>query len=209
MFFNILNSVSNNMSSYSIRNYAHVTGKYLKFFGLATFSLRNEEVVVTPLDIACLSFNLVIGFFVLHLSLAYGIDQLAKSSVLLAIGILLTLVSGSVVILISMVCFFWHRHRIWTIVKLLDGALEKFKKIQVFADFKQYVVMFAVFFIISIVLVIVGIFVMAMWLGYSEKASVLTVFFYISIIFSVAMGWSLMLYLAIYLRLNLINQTIR
>lgn len=207
--FNELSSVSNIMSNYSIRNFAQTTGRYLKFLGLSTFTLRNEKILVTPFDITCLSFNLILGFYVFHLSLAHGVDQLTKSSVLLATGTLLTTTSGSVVILVSMVSVFCHRHRIWRIVLLLDGALEKFKRIHVVADFKHYIVMYVVFSVMAIVLVFAGIFVMAVWLGYSEKPAVLFIFFYLSIIFSASMGWSALFPLAIYIRLNLINQTIR
>lgn len=197
------------MSDYSIRNYAIVTGNVLKFIGLATFSLRDEKIVVTPFDFACLVFNILIGFFVFHSSLVYGIDRFKNSSTLLTIGVLLTMMSGSIVIIISMLCVFLNRHRIWKLVTSLDSSLNKIKRIHVVADFKRYVIMFLVFGVISIFLVFLGIFIMAVWLGYSNKIAVLVIYGYLSISFSASMGWSSMFHLAIYLRLNLINQTIR
>lgn len=197
------------MSDYSIRNYAVKTGDFLKFIGLATFSLRDEKVVVTPFDFACLVFNILIGFFVFHSSLVYGIDRFANYSILLAIGVLLTMMSGSVVIIISIFCVFWHRHRIWKLVTMLDLALVKIKRIKVVADFKRYIVMFAIFAAITVLFVAFGLFIMAVWLGYSDKVVVLLIYGYLSISFSASMGWSSMFHLSIYLRLNLINQTIR
>lgn len=197
------------MSDYSTRNYAVVTGNVLKFIGLATFSLRDEKIVVTPFDFACLVFNVLIGFFVFHSSLVYGIDRFANSSTLLTIGVILTMMSGSVVIIISMICVFWHRHRIWKLVTMLDSSLVKIKRIHVVADFKRYIIMFLVFGVMSILLVFAGLFIMAFWLGYSKKIAVLLIYGYLSISFSASMGWSSMFHLAIYLRLNLINQTIR
>lgn len=202
-------SVSFKMSEYSIRNYAVTTGNFLKFIGLATFSLRDEKVVVTPFDFACLVFNILIGFFVFHSSLVYGMERFANSSILLTIGVLLTMMSGSLVIIISMLCVFWHRHRIWKLVSMLDLALVKIKRIKVVADFKRYIVLFSVFAAVSVLLVLFGIIIMAGWLGYSDKIPVLLIYGYLSISFSASMGWSSMFHLAIYLRLNLINQTIR
>lgn len=202
-------SVVFTMSEYSIRNFAVTTGNFLKFIGLATFSLRDDKVVVTPFDVACLVFNVLIGFFVFHFSLIFGIERFANSSILLTIGVLLTMVSGSVVIIISKICVFWHRHRIWKLVSMLERALVKIKRIKVVADFKRYIVMFSVFAMVTVFLVLFGIIIMAGWLGYSNKIQVLLIYGYLSISFSASMGWSSMFHLGIYLRLNLINQTIR
>lgn len=197
------------MSDYSIRNYAIRTGSFLKFIGLATFSLKDEKVVVTPFDFACLVFNILIGFFVFHSSLVYGIDRFSNYSILLAIGVFLTMMSSSLVNIISMICVFWHRHRIWKLVTMLDLALVKIKRIKVIADFKRYIVMYSIFAVVTVLLVGFGMFMMTIWLGYSDKIVVLLTYGYLSITFSASMGWSSMFHLSIYLRLNLINQTIR
>lgn len=197
------------MSEYSIRNYSLIIGKVLKFIGFATFSLRNEKLCVTRLDFACITFNLIIGLIMFHMSLRFGIDRLANSSVLLAIGALLTMVSGSLVSIISIVSVFCHRHRIWKIINILDDTMKKFRKIKINQNFSIYIMIYGVFMVVSVLLIVLGLTVMYVWLGYNGKIAILSVYGYLSTSFSACMGWSSMFYLAIYLRLKLLNNAIR
>lgn len=198
------------MSNYSVRNFSIQLGKYLHFIGFATFSLENEKVHVTVYDFACLSFNISIGFLVFYLSLSYGVERFSKDSVLLALGVLITMMGGSLVSIVSMILIFHHREAIWETVLILDQVTAKFKKIHVHTDYyKRYVLLFVIFAIVSFVLIALGLAVMGIKLGYDQKLGVLVIFGYLTASFSASLGWSSMFHLAIYLRINTINITIR
>lgn len=116
---------------------------------------------------------------------------------------------GSLVSIFSMICVFVNRHRIWEIVVMLEDAMKKFRKIQVRPDFKRNAIKFAILSFVSIFMVILGLILMAMLFGYNKKPIYLVVYGYLSASFSVMLGWSSMVHLSIYLRLNLINKTIK
>ena len=197
------------MSDYSIRTAAIVTGKFLRFIGYATFSQKDNKIVVTPFDFACLTFNLIIGFFLFYLSLRFGIELFSSYSILLAMGIFVTMMCGSVVIIIAMIFAFLHRQRIWKVILVLENAMEKFRMVHVNPNFKRYVMVFALTAALSVFLIIFGLIIMIIWLDYHKKLLILVVYGYLSASFAASMGWSSIFHLGIYLRLNLINQTIR
>lgn len=201
-------SVLFSMSNYSIRRFATVFGRYLRLVGYGTFSVKNEKVHVTLCDFACLSINIFIGVFVLYLSLTYGLVW-EKFSILLTLGVLTTTVCGSAISIISMVLAFYHREMLWELITSLDIVIEKFKKIQVYPDFKRFVVLFIFFAVLSICIIVSGLVVMDVWLGYDNKRGALLVYGYLSASFAASLGWSSMFHLAIYSRLNLTNKTIR
>lgn len=197
------------MSSYSVQASAIVASRFLKLIGYGTFSLIDNKVQVTVYDFACLTFNLSIGCLVFYLSFMYGAEQLARSSILLSLGVIITMNGSSFVAITSIICVFFHRHRIWKVIILLDIVIEKFGKIHVYPDFKRYMIAFAAFAIITAALIIFGLTGMAVWLGYSTRFGILLIYGYLSAAFATSMGWTAMFHLAIYLRLRLINETIR
>lgn len=197
------------MSNYSIRRFALGIGRYLRFIGFGTFSLKDEKIYVSVSDFACLSFNLSVAFLVLYLSFCYGVERLMNKSFLLFLGSIITMMGGSLVAIASIVFVFWHRYRIWKLILILDDIAEKFKKIPIQPNFKPFAILFAAFAIISILLIILGLFIMAQWLGYSDQLGILIVYGYLSASFSASMGWSSMFHLAIYLRLKTVNVVIR
>lgn len=197
------------MSSYSLRNFATKLGKYLRYIGFATFSLENEKVHVSVHDFVCLSFNLSLGFLVFYLSLNYGIERLAKYSILLSLGVLITMMCGSLVSILSMIIVFQQRESIWEVVRILDQTIDKFRKIHVYPDFKRYIVIFICLAVVAACCIVFGIFAMGFWFGYSQKLGVLLIYGYLSTSFSASMGWSTMFHLSVYLRIKMINSTIR
>lgn len=197
------------MSDYSVRNAAITAGKFLKLIGFGTFSLIDNKVQVTAYDFACLTFNLSIGCLVFYLSLWYGAERLTKSSILVSLGVFITMNGGSLITIVSMVCVYIHRFRIWEVIVMFDVVIEKFKRIQVSPDFKRYMIIFGVFAIVSAFLIFLGLTIMAFWLGYSDKFGILIIYGYLSATFATSMGWTAMFHLAIYLRLRLLNDTIR
>lgn len=200
---------SSSMSEYSLQSSAIVAGKFLKLVGYGTFSLIDNKIQVTVFDFACLTFNVCIGCLVFYLSLWYGAERLSKGSVLLSLGIMITMNGGSFSTLTSMICVFYNRHNIWKVIVMFDDVTAKFRRIHVKPDFKQYMILFAIFAIISTLLIIIGLLVMAFWLGYSSRIFILLIYGYLSASFATSMGWTAMFHLAIYLRLRLLNQTIR
>lgn len=197
------------MSTYSIRKFSLSAGKFLKLIGFATFSLVDEKVEVTAFDFACLVFNLLTGFFVFNLSLSYGIDRLTKYSLLLAMGVILTMMCGSIVSIASVISVFCNRFRIWKVVLVLDEVVDKFRRIHVYPNFRRYITIFSVFAALSMFFILLGLVIMATLLGYDKKVFVLIIYGYLSASFSAGMLWSSMFHLSIYLRVNMINKTIR
>lgn len=197
------------MSTYSIRKFSLSAGKFLKLIGFATFSLVDEKVEVTAFDFACLVFNLLTGFFVFNLSLSYGIDRLTKYSLLLAMGVILTMMCGSIVSIASVISVFCNRFRIWKVVLVLDEVVDKFRRIHVYPNFRRYSTIFSVFAALSMFFILLGLVIMATLLGYDKKVFVLIIYGYLSASFSAGMLWSSMFHLSIYLRVNMINKTIR
>lgn len=177
------------MSSYSLRNSAITIGHFLRFIGFGTFSLRDGKVHVTVFDFTCLSFNVSIGFIMLYLSVTYGIGRLGNSSILLAMGVLLTMVCGSLVVIISTLMVFIQRYRIWDVITILDIVMDKFRKIHVYPNFKRYIVGFLLFLLFTAFLILLGLFIMAMFLGYSNRLNVLFIYGYLSASFAAGMGW--------------------
>jgi hypothetical protein len=192
------------MSNYSLRN-----RKYLKLFGYGTFSVINNEVHVTAFDLSCLIFNVVVGFLAFYLSLRIGLSRVDQDSILVSLGVIITMNAASFVSITSMIVVFYQRHKIWKFIIILDGVIEKFRKIQVFPDFKRYVIIYGIFAILSLVMILLGVLMMAIFLGYSDKVPLLLIYGYLSATFSMSMAWTTMFHLAIFLRLRLMNQTIR
>lgn len=197
------------MSNYSIRKFALTTGRFLKLIGLATFSLIDGKIQVTSYDFACLTFNILAGFMVFNLSLIYGIDRMSKYSLLLSLGVIVTMMSGSLVSLFSMISVFLNRFRLWKVVMLLDEVVEKFRKIHVQPNFTRYIGFFSMFALFTAFFNVFGLIIMAAFLGYSNKLFVLLIYGYLTMSFSAVMLWSSMFHLSIYFRVNLINITIR
>ena len=205
-------SVSVKMSSYSnysLRKFSLIVKHFIRLIGFGTFSVKNDKVYITISDLVWLVFNILFASFVFYLSLTLGLEQNSKSSKLLALGIVITMTCGSLVSITSMICVFFNRHRIWEVIVTLDDLILKFRTIHVYPNFKRYIIMFAIFTLISIFLIALGVIVMAIFFGYYTKPGYLVIYGYLSTSFSSMMGWSSMFHLAIYLRLNLINQTIR
>lgn len=197
------------MTSYSLQSSAIIAGKFLKLIGYGTFSLVENKIQVTVLDFVCLTFNVCVGGLVFYLSLFYSTSRFSQSSVLLALGVMITMNGGSLVTITSMIFVFYHRHRIWKTILMLDEVSAKFKRIQVHANFKRYMIIFAVMAVITALLIIIGLLLMAFRFGYSDKLGILIIYGYISSSFATSMGWTAMFHLAIYLRLRLLNDTIR
>lgn len=197
------------MSNYSIRTAAIQSGKFLKLIGFGTFSLIDDKIRVTTFDVACLTFNLAVAFLVFYLSLWYGTQRLSEKSILLSIGIIITMNGSSMVIIASIISVFCNRYRIWELINLLEDVMEKFQKVHARPNFTRYVIMFAAFAIISAMLIVIGLLVMIQWLGYSAKIGLLITYGYLSATFATSMGWTAMFYVGIYLRLQLVNDTIR
>lgn len=195
-------------SNYSIREFALLVKKVLRFIGLGTFSVKNDKVHVTAFDLLCLFANIFFGFFVLYLSFSTGF-YLQSNVKILALGRIITMICGSIVTLISIVCVFCNRHRIWDVILILEDVMVKFRRIQVYPNFKRYIIMYITFAVISAFLIVLGLVIMFILLGYETKLDVLVIFGYLSASFAAMMGWSSMFHLSIYLRLNLINQTIK
>lgn len=196
-------------SNYSIVEFSLLVKRYIRFIGLGTFSVKNNKVYVDAFDLFCLFSNLAFGCFVFYLSLNYGLYRLTNFSILLSLGVFITMMFGSVVSIVAMISIFFNRYRIWEVISILETVILKFRDIGVPPNFKRYVIIFSIFGSVSLLLVILGLIIMAVFFGYSEKPEVLIVFGYLSASFSAMLGWSSMFHLAIYLRLNLINETIR
>lgn len=108
----------------------------------------------------------------------------------------------------STVSIFYHRHRIWKVVTMLDIVVEKFRGIQIYPNFKRYMIINAGFAVMSLVFIFVGLLFMAVWLGFSEKVGILMICGYLSSSYSTSMAWKSMFHQAIFLRLQLINDTV-
>lgn len=199
------------MSDYSLRRAAIKTGRYLKLFGFGTFSVHDgsNKAHVTVFDFACLSFNLTIGFLVFYLSLTFGLERLSQYSILIAIGVVTTMVSGSLVTIISMLVVFWNRQLILDTVIILEDVLIKFKKINIRQNLGKHFIWFILFACAAVSCIIIGLVVMAIRLGYSSKVGILITYGYLSANFGASMGWSAMFHVAIYSRLKLLNETIK
>lgn len=197
------------MSNYSVRSLSITAGKFLKLIGFGTFSLVDEKVKVTAFDFACFTFNISVGCLVFYLSLWYSGQQLNKSSVLLSIGIFITMNGGSLITIVSMASVFWHRNRIWKLLTMLDKVVEKFRTIKVFSDFTHYMIAFAVVATVSFAFIAIGLLAMFFFLEYRKKLGVLLIYGYLSATFATSMLWTAMFHLAIYIRLRLLNDTIR
>lgn len=199
------------MSDYSVRKAAIKTGSYLKLFGFGTFSAYDgsNTAYVSGFDFTCLSLNLMIGSLVFYLSLSYGLERLSQYSILLALGIVTTMVSGSLVTIISMLIVFWNRQRIFDIIIILEDIMTKFRRINIRPNFGRQFKVLALFACTAVLCIIFGLVVMAVWLGYSSRIEMLVIYGYLSANFGASMGWSATLYVAIYGRLKLLNETIR
>ena len=195
------------MSNYSIRRQSIITSKFLKLFGIGTFSIKEDKVHVTFSDFACLTVNLCIASIVFYLSLWYGLGR--KADVLLSLGIFLTMNCASFVCIISIILIFLHRHCIWKLIKILDDVMDRFRKIEVYPNFTRNMIYYGIFTVMSLLLIGFGLVMMAMWLGYSEKPGILLFYGYLSASFATAMSWMTMFRLSIFLRLKLLTSTIR
>lgn len=127
--------VSLNMSDYSLQKLAVIAGKFLKLIGYGTFSLIDSKIQVTVYDFTCLTFNVCIACLVFYFSLWYGAGHLSKTSILMSLGVAITMNGGSLVTIISLISVFHNRHRIWKVILMLDEVSVKFRKIQVRANF--------------------------------------------------------------------------
>lgn len=197
------------MSSYSLREGAFKVSKFLKLVGYGTFSVVNNKVYVTAFDFACFVFNILIGSFVLYLSLQYSFNGLSKVSILISIGVIITMNGGAIASLTSTITVFCQRKRVWKVLTALDVTIDKFREIHVYPNFRGFFLFYAAFASTIMITILVGLAIMATWLGYAEKLGILLIYGYLSTTYSMLMAWTAMFHLAIFLRLRLVNETIR
>jgi hypothetical protein len=185
-------------------------GKCIKVFGFATFSINSfddEKVHVTRTDALLLVGNLVIAFFMFYVTAIYGIENLAEKSILKYVAFFVAL-SASSVCIISLICVFFFRNKIWNLLKTLNGINESFKKINVDANQKNYnkLIIYGIGFFVC--MIFGGIFLMAYLLDYMRKPGILFHIAYLSFSFSLSMAWIILFHLAVFRRFLLLNQSI-
>jgi len=197
------------MPKHSVARFAIVASRFLKLVGYGTFSMVDGRVRVKAFDMLCLLLNLSAGVVMFYIAYQYTIHRLPESSALVNLGIILTMNGSSAITIISMFCVFHRREQIWELVLLLDVVSSRFERIKVDPDFRLYMIVFGVGALLFLLLIILGLSLMFFCLGYSNKIGILIMYAYVSTNFSASMGWIAMFFLAVFVRLRLMNRTIR
>lgn len=200
------------MSEHSVKRGAKKIVRIVRIFGYGTFSFRdhNNEIYVSVLDIFWLSLNIFTAALVFCISCQYGMFQLTTvKSILMNLGMSLTVRASSAITLISIISFFVHRKKIWRVVILFDQVDCRFRKINVDPNFITIRKRFSICVLGFLALFVIGVSFMAFGLGYTNKFGVLVIYAYESANFATAMGWTAIFHFAIYVRLRLANKTLR
>jgi hypothetical protein len=200
------------MSNYTVRDQAVIAGKFLRVFGFGTFSLGNngnyKKVVVKPIDYIFFIGNVLIASILCITSLKYYSSQL-KYSKLVVMGALTATSGGSMVTLIGMIRVFLYRQKIWDLILKIDEISEKFERINVGVNFRGNFVTFILSLMAYLLYIGIGLLLMFFKWGFENRPYGILIYGYLATSFSFSMMWTTMFHVAIYLRLKLINKTIK
>jgi hypothetical protein len=187
------------------------TIKILRICGYATFSVHSiddHRVFVSKADFFFFSANLAIACFVLFLSMTY--KPLSSSDVkIMAYVIKFVMNAASFICIVSLLCVFAFRNKIWQLVRLIDSMHALFASIGVDINVKNFKLLFASVMAVYGTCQAVGLFIMAYFLGYYKKPTILVLFAYLSVSYSANNSWIMMFQFAIIRRFKAMNGELR
>lgn len=196
------------ISNVSVFNISWSTSKVLKIFGYATFSLKNlesQEIHVTFYDFLLLSINLLIACGMTYKAMLYDPVYIHEKTIMTFVG-KFTMTSAGVVCIISMICCFAFRHKIWKIVNILQGIDDRFKEIKVQTEFKNARRIYGIALFSLIAFILFGAYIMIFKLNYGKKLQIVAHFVYLSTSYSFCMMWMILFNSAIYRRFKIMNE---
>jgi hypothetical protein len=198
------------MSSYTVREYAIIVGKFLRVFGFATFSLKesgdSKKAVVKPADYFFFISNVLLACILSVLSFKYYSSM--NISKLVKMGALTATTGSSLVTLIGMIKIFINRQEILNLILKIDEISEQFKKINVKINFRRNSMVLISSLIVYLIYIGFGLLLMFFKWGFEQRPFGILIYGYLSTCFSFSMMWTTMFHVAIFLRLNLINKSI-
>lgn len=96
------------------------TWRVLKFMGLSSVTIDGRKSVTKPLDVFCFLVNVLLGALICYFAVTRRMQIQSSSSSIAFYGNFITFVASIWIAVISMVCVFIHRHRIFSIVLALS-----------------------------------------------------------------------------------------
>ncbi|KAL7018569.1 hypothetical protein ACKWTF_010810 [Chironomus riparius] len=198
------------MSSASVLDIAWTASSILKMFGYATFSLKknnNKEIIVTYKDILLFVINLSMGFYMTYRASIYIPDYVTEKTLMTYVG-KFTMVSGGIICIISMICCFAFRNKVWKLINLIQGIDIKFHQANINTEFKQAKKVYGGYFIILMLFIAVGAFIMLFQFNYYKKPIVAVHFVYLITSFCFCMLWMKLFHVALYRRFKIMNNVL-
>lgn len=98
------------------------TWKVLKVMGLASVTIVGEKSVTKPLDVLFFLINVSLGVFISYISIAKRGQLQSSTSNIAHYGNFVCFVASLWVAILSMVCVFIHRHRIFSILVIMSRS---------------------------------------------------------------------------------------
>lgn len=199
------------ISEMSILDNSARIARFVKIFGFATFTIKSfqdDRVFVSRTDVLFLVGNLTLACLMFYFSLSYGLQCLIGKSLMQYVAFFV-MISSSVVCIISIICNFFFRSKIWKLVLIINSIDLYFEKMNVDTTPKQlkWKIFTGIAFFAAMILI--GIFNMAYFFNYHKKPMVLIHFMYLSFSFSFSMGWIILFHICIYRRFFMMNKIIR
>ena len=198
------------MSRTSVLDIAWTASSILKIFGYATFSLKknsNKEITVTFKDILLLVFNLSTAIYMTYRASIYIPDYVTEKTLMTYVG-KFTMVSGGIICIISMICCFTFRNKVWKLINIIEGIDIKFHEANISTEFKQAKKVYGGYFIILMLFIAVGAFMMLYHFNYYKKPIVAVHFVYLVTSFCFCMLWMKLFHVSLYRRFKIMNSVL-
>jgi hypothetical protein len=198
------------MSNPSVLDVAWTSSSILKVFGYATFSLNKKnkkEIIVTAKDILLLIINLAVATFMTYKASIYNQDYVTKKTLMTYVG-KFTMVSGGMICIISMTCCFAFRDKVWKLINIIQGIDTKFHEVNINTEFKHSKKVYGGYFIMLMMFIAVGAFLMLYHFNYYKKPLVAVHFVYLVTSFCFCMLWMKLFHVALYRRFRIMNNVL-
>jgi hypothetical protein len=187
-------------------------GKFMRWIGFATFSVKNindEKVHVTKTDFMLLLANLSISVFMILISFYFALNTtIGEGRTLLHYVTSFVMTSASLVCFVSIITVFCFRNKVWRFVVTLDEINTIFEKIGINVVIKNFGTLVTSCIVFCVSLIITGLLLMVS-LEYDKKPLLLIFFAYSSYSYSTIMVWMILFHMAIFRRFRFLNDALR
>lgn len=198
------------MSTTSVLDIAWTASRILKIFGYATFSLNkkdDKEIIVTYKDILLFIVNLLMAGFMTYRASIYNPDYVTEKTLMTYVG-KFTMVSAGIICTISMICCFAFRHKVWKLINIIQRIDKQFHEVNINTEFKHAKKIYGGYFVILMMFIAVGAFIMLYKFNYWKKPIVAVHFVYLVTSFCFCMLWMKLFHVALYRRFKIMNDVL-